>query len=136
MSETIIDGKKQKLFDHEQLESAEPSIIFGIPRFAIIHGLLHFPDFMLNNDPKNFNFFFKESIRDLKMISDYLCHIDRQQFQQLGSLLFNGESACLVTDTLLIDTFHKICLIADKLHSGEKAKFFVDILGKVFKMHE
>lgn len=29
-----------------------------------------------------------------------------------------------------------ICLIADKLQSGPKAKFFVQVLGKVFKMHQ
>ncbi len=132
LSETVNSATENKLIDVEQVESADPSVIMGIPRLAILHGLSFFKEFMLLNQKDNANFFFKENWNELVDIDKCVALLDESQYLLLQRGLLDSDSASPQSDQQVQDVYRKICQVADKLQSGQKAKFFVDILGKAF----
>uniref|UniRef100_A0A5S6QPQ8 FYVE-type domain-containing protein n=1 Tax=Trichuris muris TaxID=70415 RepID=A0A5S6QPQ8_TRIMR len=49
-SETLIRAKKKGLITEEQVETCDPTIMFSLPRLAIVCGLVVYPDGPLNMD--------------------------------------------------------------------------------------
>ncbi|KFD55920.1 hypothetical protein M514_03044, partial [Trichuris suis] len=109
-SETLIRAKKKGLITEEQIETCDPTIMFSLPRLAIVCGLVIYPDGPLNMDRPQENIceMLRPFRRLLEKIKLLLLTLDDNEMSTLESKLssslesdFGPEEVSLFSDFCL-----------------------------------
>lgn len=92
-SETLQRALKLGILDQEQVDSYDPSLMFSIPRLAIISGLIIFNKGPLNMDQSSdqLSEMFRPFRKLLIKMRDYLRTLNKNELYQLEKLLCTNE---------------------------------------------
>lgn len=96
-SETLQRALKLKLLDQEQVDTYDPSLMFSIPRLAIVSGLIIFTQGPLNMDQSSdqLSEMFRPFRKLLVKMRDYLRTLNKNELYQLEKLLCTNEPIIL-----------------------------------------
>lgn len=96
-SETLQRALKLKLLDQEQVDTYDPSLMFSIPRLAIVSGLIIFNQGPLNMDQSSdqLSEMFRPFRKLLVKMRDYLRTLNKNELYQLEKLLCTNEPVIL-----------------------------------------
>ncbi|KAJ3224974.1 hypothetical protein HK099_007603 [Clydaea vesicula] len=141
MSETILRAVSENLVTLENMQNFDPQLMFAIPRLTIVSALVHMPD-CINITDREVGFrWFRQKSELLQNLKANLNTFSKEELQELEKLLANNED-CTNNfefkenkEDLFKKCYKNICLVADDLQSGPRAKEFVSILQKAFSMH-
>lgn len=100
-SETLQRALKLGILDQEQVDSYDPSLMFSIPRLAIISGLIIFNKGPLNMDQSSdqLSEMFRPFRKLLIKMRDYLRTLNKNELYQLEKLLCTNEEINLTQST-------------------------------------
>lgn len=105
-SETLQRALKLGILDQEQVDTYDPSLMFSIPRLAIISGLIIFNKGPLNMDQSSdqLSEMFRPFRKLLIKMRDYLRTLNKNELFQLEKLLCTNEEINLTQSTVPDDT--------------------------------
>lgn len=100
-SETLQRALKLKLLDQEQVDTYDPSLMFSIPRLAIVSGLIIFNEGPLNMDQNSdqLSEMFRPFRKLLVKMRDYLRTLNKNELFQLEKLLCTNEPIIPLTQS-------------------------------------
>lgn len=122
-SETLQRALKLGLLDQEQVDTYDPSLMFSIPRLAIISGLIIFTKGPLNMDQNSdqLSEMFRPFRKLLIKMRDYLRTLNKIELFQLEKLLCTNEeinltqSTTATTTTIADESTAKCCDESNKI---------------------
>lgn len=109
-SETLQRALKLGILEQEQVDSYDPSLMFSIPRLAIISGLIIFEKGPLNMDQSSdqLSEMFRPFRKLLIKMRDYLRTLNKHELFQLEKLLCTNEEINL-TQTVADESTSQCC---------------------------
>lgn len=110
-SETLQRALKLGILEQEQVDTYDPSLMFSIPRLAIISGLIIFNKGPLNMDQSSdqLSEMFRPFRKLLIKMRDYLRTLNKNELFQLEKLLCTNEEINLTQSTVPDDTTAQCC---------------------------
>ncbi|KAI8805482.1 hypothetical protein BJ742DRAFT_741360 [Cladochytrium replicatum] len=87
LSETILYSLKQGYFTLDQVESADPEVIIGLPRLALLAALTHMPECVNITDPKSGFRWFRTKAHKLADAQAVILHWSPERLRRFERML-------------------------------------------------
>eukprot|EP01135_Chromosphaera_perkinsii_P000759 Nk52_evm47s151 gene=Nk52_evmTU47s151 len=135
LSEAMIHGLKKKFITQDMIDDYEPSVMFTIPRLAVLSGLLFGVD-----SEKSHDFClskFAPSMEEIPVIKSKLSRLNSVDIRDLECRLAQKEQqmAPLKRRKTVEDLYLDIASISDGIQSCEHSKEFREVLKSTFFLY-
>ncbi|KAJ1971949.1 hypothetical protein H4R35_004961 [Dimargaris xerosporica] len=91
LSETVLRGLEKGIITQDDIQCFEPSVIFAVPRLAIVFALLYTPDSLQLTDHDNAFWWFRPHVETLSYLRECLQRLTPQALAQLEAMLVSGD---------------------------------------------
>eukprot|EP00126_Sphaerothecum_destruens_P009289 Sdes_comp20481_c0_seq1m14812 len=136
LSEAVLKGLKSKVITQDMIEDYEPSVMFTVPRLAVLSGLL-FSIESKSGLPKDHCLAkYIPTFDELPLIKERLKRLDSHEVHMLERKLADAsiEEKTQRRQTIN-DLFIDISQLSDTLQSGERTKDFRELLKTTFYLY-
>ncbi|KAJ1979321.1 hypothetical protein H4R34_002875 [Dimargaris verticillata] len=91
LSETVLRSLEKGIVTQDDIQCFEPSVIFAVPRLAIVFALLYTPDSLQLTDQDNAFWWFRPHVETLRYLRERLQCLAPQALAQLEAMLVSGD---------------------------------------------
>lgn len=142
LSETMLRALERGYVSRDQVARCDPAVIVAVPRLAVVAGLVWMPDMFQvadeNADGRRSGFrWFSNHLERLRTIQCAIQALGDSEIELLEWLLAgSGDQATAEKrDAFIQRIFTDVCVVADALQSGPRAKEFLDVLRCAFELN-
>eukprot|EP01135_Chromosphaera_perkinsii_P007961 Nk52_evm33s1073 gene=Nk52_evmTU33s1073 len=140
MSEAVEEALSKKYLNREMLEEYDPSVVFALPRLALLRAVRSPQGTIWDEvfaNKSNYSFF-KPIQNDLEKMRSTVSDISEDDIVKLEKLLWdsNGSQESVDIHGAVHEMYITLSRMSDHLHTGNHAKDIVEVLNSVFVMHK